>query len=567
MHIATASGTPAVVISDVSSVGTIPIFQFRRQATSVFSLQIDFPSNNRARFSIGDAVAGYELTGGNLGLTGGRSIEFGGITGQVATGIIGSIQTDNNNGQLTFSTRGSGTTAERMRIFNDGNIGINTTTNAGFKLDVNGKLRAIGADYGVYLGFNVDVQNGLIANALYIRSGSNTLGGLFPYNTATGGIQLQSASSQPIIRGAFNEDTTIFPARNTTDNLGDVVIQGGGSERARFKANGRVGIGTTTPFGKFDVKDGEIFVTTSTDANLRSRLTYQGLYVSRASDGGYPENIISTSSAWLYNSRNAHTFFRDTIPLLTIGALSATAGININTNGNVLINSATDAGFKLDVNGTARVQGNLTAIGAIGSVIEHTALTNYNGFGGFQLNVSGGIERAFVKLQPNSGEFKIGTASGGGYFLTLHSGGSEAMRIFTTGNIGINTTTDAGFKLDVNGTARVTGNFQLENYLRFNNNNTSINSTSSTLILTAQNLVTSDIILIPFRQVNISNTGSYTAQTTAILQVDSTTKGFLPPRMTTTQKNAIVTPATGLMVYDNVLNRPCFYDGTTWITL
>jgi hypothetical protein len=54
---------------------------------------------------------------------------------------------------------------------------------------------------------------------------------------------------------------------------------------------------------------------------------------------------------------------------------------------------------------------------------------------------------------------------------------------------------------------------------------------------------------------------------TAVLQADSTTQGFLPPRMTTTEKNAIATPATGLQIYDNVLNRPCFYDGATWITL
>jgi hypothetical protein len=49
--------------------------------------------------------------------------------------------------------------------------------------------------------------------------------------------------------------------------------------------------------------------------------------------------------------------------------------------------------------------------------------------------------------------------------------------------------------------------------------------------------------------------------------IDSTTQGFLPPRMTTTQKNAIATPAEGLMVYDTVLKRPCFYDGTSWVTL
>jgi hypothetical protein len=53
----------------------------------------------------------------------------------------------------------------------------------------------------------------------------------------------------------------------------------------------------------------------------------------------------------------------------------------------------------------------------------------------------------------------------------------------------------------------------------------------------------------------------------AILSAESTTKGFLPPRMTTTQKNAIASPATGLLVYDTTLNLISVYNGTTWITL
>jgi hypothetical protein len=36
----------------------------------------------------------------------------------------------------------------------------------------------------------------------------------------------------------------------------------------------------------------------------------------------------------------------------------------------------------------------------------------------------------------------------------------------------------------------------------------------------------------------------------AILDVESTDKGFLPPRMTTTQRNGITSPATGLIVYN-----------------
>jgi len=59
--------------------------------------------------------------------------------------------------------------------------------------------------------------------------------------------------------------------------------------------------------------------------------------------------------------------------------------------------------------------------------------------------------------------------------------------------------------------------------------------------------------------------GANTTQiASAQLQVDSTTSGFLPPRMTTTQINAIASPANGLEVYNTTLACPCFYDGTSW---
>lgn len=62
-----------------------------------------------------------------------------------------------------------------------------------------------------------------------------------------------------------------------------------------------------------------------------------------------------------------------------------------------------------------------------------------------------------------------------------------------------------------------------------------------------------------------SATGDVSVSTS--LTINSTTKGFLKPRLTTVQKNAIVTPTAGLEVYDTDLNRPCFYNGTSWITL
>jgi hypothetical protein len=50
----------------------------------------------------------------------------------------------------------------------------------------------------------------------------------------------------------------------------------------------------------------------------------------------------------------------------------------------------------------------------------------------------------------------------------------------------------------------------------------------------------------------------------AILDVKSTTKGFLVPRMTTAERTAISTPATGLIVYDTEYASHWYYNGTQW---
>lgn len=53
----------------------------------------------------------------------------------------------------------------------------------------------------------------------------------------------------------------------------------------------------------------------------------------------------------------------------------------------------------------------------------------------------------------------------------------------------------------------------------------------------------------------------------SLLDVKSTTKGFLPPRMTTVERNAIVTPAQGLVIFN--ITSKCFevWSGASWISL
>ena len=60
--------------------------------------------------------------------------------------------------------------------------------------------------------------------------------------------------------------------------------------------------------------------------------------------------------------------------------------------------------------------------------------------------------------------------------------------------------------------------------------------------------------------------GTFTPDPSAKLDVFSTTKGFLPPRMTSVQRSSISNPAAGLIVYQtDGTSGLYYYNGTTWI--
>jgi hypothetical protein len=61
--------------------------------------------------------------------------------------------------------------------------------------------------------------------------------------------------------------------------------------------------------------------------------------------------------------------------------------------------------------------------------------------------------------------------------------------------------------------------------------------------------------------------GTSSPSASAILDAQSTTKGVRMPNMTTTQKNAISSPAAGLMVFDTTLAKLCVYSGSAWQTI
>ena len=67
--------------------------------------------------------------------------------------------------------------------------------------------------------------------------------------------------------------------------------------------------------------------------------------------------------------------------------------------------------------------------------------------------------------------------------------------------------------------------------------------------------------LSSFAQVGI---GTPTPNAKAALDITSTTKGLLPPRMDSTARNAIISPPAGLIIYNTTINAFQCYNGTAW---
>jgi len=126
---------------------------------------------------------------------------------------------------------------------------------------------------------------------------------------------------------------------------------------------------------------------------------------------------------------------------------------------------------------------------------------------------------------------------------------TERMRITDTGNVAIGATT-AGARLDV----RAQGALSTDIAFRVRNSADTANifqirgdgqaTFNNSLVANGQSTFNSSIIATA--QVRI---GSSPIPSSAQLDVQSTTKGFLPPRMTNAQRLAIASPAVGLMVY------------------
>ena len=73
-------------------------------------------------------------------------------------------------------------------------------------------------------------------------------------------------------------------------------------------------------------------------------------------------------------------------------------------------------------------------------------------------------------------------------------------------------------------------------------------------------------LALPAAQAQVA-IGTTTPEASAILQLESTSKGFLPPRLTSAERDAIPSPVEGLLIYNTTDKRLEFSDGSNWFNL
>ena len=235
---------------------------------------------------------------------------------------------------------------------------------------------------------------------------------------------------------------------------------------------------------------------------------------------------IQFSNGSAFASDAANFFWDNTNKRLGIGTNVPAYPLDIFSGGTYVAqfsNSVGKLGLGYDANG--------------GFLIPLTALKGtylYNNSGNSFIGVSGAGGVGVNTLTP-SGAFHIkgsGSTSATTSLLVQTSAGLPSLQVLDSRSVRINGGSGNGLTLEVGGTLEATGS----SYLR------------------GQSYGFSGF----FAGMNSGENAS------AIIQADSTTKGFLPPRMTTTQKNAIASPAAGLVLYDSTTNKLQCYNGSTW---
>lgn len=398
----------------------------------------------------------------------------------------GSAVTVTNNYALLINDQttntGTVTYTNRWGIYQEGSSDTNyfaattlvgTTVNSGYKFEVSGSANATTLyENGVRVATDNSVSG--TTNYVPVFTGTNTIGNSVIYQssskivigstTVTGIFDSYYTNNTVYTNGFLNKGLGIYNQSLTAGTSADIFFEvtGNGAnaargsisliqtangtgafafqtrnvaggeaslERMRITAAGLVGIGTTSPSYNLDVQGAtaQMQLKSSTGTNyalFRVNNTGGDFYLGRDNSVGGQLATGTNAYAAVINAQGAY-------PLQM--AVNNNIAMTILNGGNILINTTTDVGYKLNVNGATYVSGQIYLTG-----------TGFSGLGSptvYLNNSTATTGRSYGINSFNTGGFQI---------FDVTSGNTTRLVIDGTGNVGISTAAPTA-KLEVNG--------------------------------------------------------------------------------------------------------------------
>ena len=303
--------------------------------------------------------------------------------------------------------------------------------------------------------------------------------------------------------GVSNTGDVIINADSDSDNAGEVVLQTKGSDRLVVDNDGNVGIGTASPTFKFHVEEGTSLFTNTSN--------HQAMF-------------FDTEVYGFIEAR----YTDDTNGYVEIGAWD-----NVGTTGarNLVFQGL---GGNVGI-GTTAPTSKLHVKGEVSTVDNTNILVESYGTGAGQAFGQASLRLRSARGTEASPSFRENGDYIGDIVFQAYDGTS------------FNRTSSIAARPTENHSATTMGT-----RLEFLTTPNGTNTTQKSLIIDHNGTV---------------GVGTDTPNLTALIDITSTTKGFLGPRMTTAERDAISSPATGLQVYNTTTNAINFYNGSSWQAL